>query len=564
MMLVAALVCGAIFVDSAPLDRHTIYVFSSETNINNYSSLKAEFDNYLSALGSYRMQPFSERETFESAIAEATSGVFLLSSWHYRSLRNQVSMEAVLVGVADGKSTQSRVLTSKNAESGDDSLHGLTVAAASSDDFARSVLQEMLGATQSQVVESLQILTVPKDIDALLAVGFDMADLALTTERSLVKLAKINPNQHDRLKRVASSAEILLPVTAVSSAVGEHAQPVINVMIEMGALPRGATPFKNARSRRLEDSGGAGEKDAGGLMRRRTVPLQRLGEGRFLSAWTRRCHIALGYMGILLLVALCTLHARDRARVLILNSDLAIEKYLAAHAEFRSKLETSFVEIDLGKRWMDEAAVEEAIIDEDPDVIYCIGSRAYLQAYGLAKDKHLVFSSIINWQRFPMTEDTYGVANELPSGVQVTMFRYLFPDIGHIGILYSEEYNTEWVTKATEDANQIGLKVVSRAVEKSDEVVSALEEVLPLVDAFWLISDPMIISDEQTVKSIFEVADRKKSQYSPIARPSSTWGPPPSFQPMCPPWAGRQLILRCGFWPIRKSVIASRVRRART
>jgi len=62
-------VCFAIglslaFAAFAEPDKTTVYFYSSETNINNFKSLKMEFDKYLSRFGTYEFQPFSNREDF--------------------------------------------------------------------------------------------------------------------------------------------------------------------------------------------------------------------------------------------------------------------------------------------------------------------------------------------------------------------------------------------------------------------------------------------------------------------------------------------------------------------
>ena len=196
-------------------------------------------------------------------------------------------------------------------------------------------------------------------------------------------------------------------------------------------------------------------------------------------------------------------YARGDQSVLILNSDMAVERYRVAQTEFKSKLKIPQVEIDLGRKWIDESKIEDAILDEDPDIVYCIGSRAYLLACKLVKDKRLIFSSAINWQRFPMTGDTYGIANELPPGMQLLMYRYFFPGISRIGVLYSEKYNREWLNGATEDADEVGVELIGKAVNRSDQVETALRDLLPQVDAFWLISDPVVISGEKSIEAIF-------------------------------------------------------------
>jgi hypothetical protein len=45
-----------------------IYFYSSETNINNFKSLKMEFHRYHSKFGLYEFQPFSARHVFEEHV----------------------------------------------------------------------------------------------------------------------------------------------------------------------------------------------------------------------------------------------------------------------------------------------------------------------------------------------------------------------------------------------------------------------------------------------------------------------------------------------------------------
>ena len=88
---------------------NTVYFYNPETNINNFASLKSEFDKYLSDYGDLQFQPINDKNIFEKTVAEKRSdGVFMLSSWHYNSLKKEYPIEAVLVGVSKGKTTQKK------------------------------------------------------------------------------------------------------------------------------------------------------------------------------------------------------------------------------------------------------------------------------------------------------------------------------------------------------------------------------------------------------------------------------------------------------------------------
>lgn len=222
--------------------------------------------------------------------------------------------------------------------------------------------------------------------------------------------------------------------------------------------------------------------------------------------------IALGLFIFVLLTLFipASLPARDQGKVIILNSDMSIDKYSLAHIEFKSKIANLKGEIDLGSKWIDEANIEKVFSEVDPDVIYCIGSKAYQMAYKLARNKKLIFSSAINWRRLPMSKETYGISNELLQGMQLTMYLYFLPDVKTIGVLYSKTYNKEWVDIAVKSAKELGIKIIDKSISNPDEIESALEKLLPKIDALWLTPDPVVLHNIESVNKIFKLTETAK------------------------------------------------------
>ncbi len=223
--------------------RYSIYFYNPEININNFVFFKTEFDKYLSNYGPYRFQPFSDKATFEEFIMQKNDGVYLLSSWHYHDLAEKFPMESVLVGTSKGKSTQKRVLTTNNITN-IESLKGKKVASVGNEGFTKSVLIEMLGEGNKDIIDSLKILNVPKDIDALIAVGFGVANSALTTEGSLKKLAAINPQLYRTLKPLATGKQTLLPIVAAPKQTDDDIGMLLTVIENMGQVPEGKEKLK--------------------------------------------------------------------------------------------------------------------------------------------------------------------------------------------------------------------------------------------------------------------------------------------------------------------------------
>ncbi len=202
--------------------------------------------------------------------------------------------------------------------------------------------------------------------------------------------------------------------------------------------------------------------------------------------------------------------AGERNRVLILNSNMATEKYSLIHKEFTSSISEEIAELDLGGKEIDTTEIGERIDTINPDIIFCIGSRAYLSAFQTAGDRAIIFSSAINWKRLPMRKNTYGVSSELNSGMELMMYHYFFPDLGRIGVIYSLKHNKEWLKEAIDNGRDLGLTISGRPVTKPEELPKVLVEFLPEVDVLWLVSDPVVISSKESVMEIFRRADSLK------------------------------------------------------
>jgi len=239
---------GLLAQASAAGTTNTVFFYNPESSIDNFAALKTEFDSYLSGQGEYSFQPFSERSTFESMLSDKAQGVYLLSSWHYAQLNAKTPLAAVLVGVVKGELQQRKILISKDLADVS-ALSGATIAGSGSEDYLRSQLQQMLGGKYAGLASKIKLLTVPKDIDALMAVGFGVATAAISSESSFNKLAMINPKQHAQLKTLASGEKSFLLIAAVakpgqSGGSQSDETGLLKVIEGMGQQPNGEKKLK--------------------------------------------------------------------------------------------------------------------------------------------------------------------------------------------------------------------------------------------------------------------------------------------------------------------------------
>jgi putative ABC transport system substrate-binding protein len=61
-----------------------------------------------------------------------------------------------------------------------------------------------------------------------------------------------------------------------------------------------------------------------------------------------------------------------------------------------------------------------------------------------------------------------------------------------------------------EEARKMGVGIMGKTVAQNKDILPALNQLLPTVDALWLISDPVIMSDKKTLIEVFKKCDEHK------------------------------------------------------
>lgn len=220
------------------------------------------------------------------------------------------------------------------------------------------------------------------------------------------------------------------------------------------------------------------------------------------SRWTRWSTSA---AGVILLSALAAQTAvAPTGRIIVLNSDPGIAKYAEVQQAFSAAVSRETVTVDVSNT--SESELRRIIGRADAEVLYCIGARAYQSATKATRNKPIVFSSAINWKRFPARKATHVIDNDLPAETQLTLFRHFFPDIKKIGVLYNRTINKQRFAEAEEVGEELGIEVIGYSVSRPSRVDNGLESLAKKVDAFWLIPDPVVLSDEANIRLYFDLA----------------------------------------------------------
>ena len=214
------------------------------------------------------------------------------------------------------------------------------------------------------------------------------------------------------------------------------------------------------------------------------------------------------FTGLVFLLSI--LSADEGPKIMVINSNAAVDKYKIAQEEFTKSIPTPVVKVDLGNKKLKLGEIEDFLYDEYPDLVYCIGTKAYLLANKFISERNIVFSSILNWHRLPLAKKTYGVSSELNPEMQITLYRYIFPGLKRIGILYSPKYNKHWFNEAQATAKEMGVEIIGRSLSKRRDILPELGGLLKEIDALWLISDPVVMAEKKCLMKVFKQCDKSK------------------------------------------------------
>ena len=237
MAFLASVIFSVIPSSSATSNKILIYFYSSESNINNYKSLKMEFDRYLSRYGPYEFQPFKDRETFEQQIKDKERCLLLLSSWHFKNIYKDYDLTFALTGLRNGNKYQQRILVALDTVLSIDDLIGADIASASSVEHTMSVVSGMFKKKDATLKES--VLDVPTDINALYCVVNGTSKAALITRNTFEEVEKIYPSMYRKMKILAEGRESLSLIVAIPEGFVEQAVQPIDIMKNMPTNPDG-------------------------------------------------------------------------------------------------------------------------------------------------------------------------------------------------------------------------------------------------------------------------------------------------------------------------------------
>ncbi|MBI5548796.1 MAG: hypothetical protein HY901_33355 [Deltaproteobacteria bacterium] len=141
------------------------------------------------------------------------------------------------------------------------------------------------------------------------------------------------------------------------------------------------------------------------------------------------------------------------------------------------------------------AGFAERIKAHPPDLILAVGQKALLLAQEAAPNIPTVFCLALE-RSAKVSKTVTGVPLDIPASKQLGRFKEAYPALKRLGVLYDPQVSGPFVEQASKAAAALGLTLVTRPIGEAKELRSAVADIIPNIDALWLLPDPRIITKE--------------------------------------------------------------------
>ncbi len=180
----------------------TVVYYDPDGNLRRIVDISSEGNKLFGSIG-LKFVVTADENSFNNALKQYNPEYFIMNSIIYQSKRKDLNLEISFIFLKNKNYTYTKKLVTFQ--------EGLTAK-----DLRDKVLASSFKDVSDIVPIEARVLKVPKDLDALLAMKFKQADVAIVSESSIEIFRSISPFDSSLLKIIYTSREIFNPVFCYS------------------------------------------------------------------------------------------------------------------------------------------------------------------------------------------------------------------------------------------------------------------------------------------------------------------------------------------------------------
>ena len=214
-------------------------------------------------------------------------------------------------------------------------------------------------------------------------------------------------------------------------------------------------------------------------------------------------------VGLGFLLSLCTLGVSESSAMdiaILRSSDIAAYREAIAGLKAAGPLGAIYTEYDvqgdleLGKKLAHKLRASNA------SLVVAVGLKAALAAKVEIVDVPIVYMMILDPLKHQLTADNMtGTLLEVPVDRQLKIMRTFLPTLHQLGTLYDPAKTSSRMKDAVRQATNSDFQLKGLPVESEKDVPQQLRTLLSDVEAFWLMPDSTVLTNE-SVRFILESA----------------------------------------------------------
>lgn len=191
-----------------------IFYFNPDSTQSNLSGLKREMESFLKRTEfSATFQPFAHYVDFDQTVRSRRPSFLFLPGWYFRLYGEKLGLRPLLMALNDGSPSYRKVLLARKGTTINmTSLNGRSLAMTTMGPDHERTLNSILFSAHQADAATLNIVTVPKDSDALFALALGHVDLALVGKQSMALIRTVNPKIIMAVQPLAESTPIPGPI----------------------------------------------------------------------------------------------------------------------------------------------------------------------------------------------------------------------------------------------------------------------------------------------------------------------------------------------------------------
>jgi len=235
-----------------------------------------------------------------------------------------------------------------------------------------------------------------------------------------------------------------------------------------------------------------------------------------LDRETDKSHVGIRFIlvtlsGLFMILHLALFVAPVHAHEVVILKSANITAYNQVVSGFKSTMppDTTFIEYDLKGDTHAGRVYAAKIRASAAHLVLAVGSKAAIAARLEIFDIPVVYSMVLHPQKYDLkAPNLVGVPTKPPIGQQLDMLRTLMPKLTRIGYLFDPDKTSPLQNDVANHARQLGFTFIARQVHSAEQVPAALRELLPKVEALWLISDSTVLTEESFSFLLHEAFDQ--------------------------------------------------------